>query len=100
MYNKTFDKKEFTLKKTILQPEIISHLGEEAYRSIHELIITDPKQKQVIIEHIYVDQCSRLSYIMFILAPMIAILVVFRVSYGWKSSKVVRMHQPGRFFKG
>jgi hypothetical protein len=37
---------------------------------------------------------------MILMTPVIAILVVFRISYGWKANKVTRMHQPGRFFKG
>jgi hypothetical protein len=64
------------------------------------MIIQSPTPISCIIEHIYADICDRFNYVIFVLAPIIVFSVVFRITYGWKAKKSVKMHYPGRFFKG
>ena len=44
--------------------------------------------------------CDQFNYFIFFLTPTIAFTVVLRVAYVYKSGKIIKHHQPGRFFKG
>lgn len=100
IHGNLYDRHEFVINHAVTQPQILSHLSDPVYDYIHSLLLDNPDQNLALVSHIYVDTCSKLSYVMFLLTPMIALLIVFRISYGWKASKAVKMHQPGRFFKG
>lgn len=91
-YGPGFSGKDLGLKMTATEPDVLSHMSEKTYTGIHALIDGKPKPVPCLIEHIYTDLCSKFNYVVFILTPTIIFTVVFRISYGWKAQKSVRMH--------
>jgi ABC-type phosphate transport system permease subunit len=54
---------------------------------------------KAVVTHTYIEFCESLNYIVFLLAPIIVVAIVFRVTYGWKAKKAIKAVQPWRFFE-
>ena len=54
----------------------------------------------VTIIHEFITDCDQFNFMIFFLIPTIAFTLVLKITYTYRSTKVIRHHQPGRFFKG
>lgn len=68
------------------------------YQLIHSMLLKNDTL-EVLVDHMYIEDCDRFSYFLLLLTPFIIVAIVFRVTYGWKAQKTVKRYRPGKFFK-
>lgn len=70
----------------------------QQYADVDAIIKNKTPPVTCIMEHVYIEDCEKFSFIVYLITPMVVFAIVVRITYGWKAKKSIKANKPAQYF--